>query len=401
MKIKPRFDWIAEPRLRRVLSALQDVGDAKLVGGCVRDGLLGFSPLEVDAIDIDIATDRTPDEMKAAFEKAAIRWVATGEAHGTITAIEDGLVAECTSLRADLDTDGRHAEVRFTRDWDEDWRRRDFTINALYADESGEIWDPCGGQQDLADGRVRFIGDAGQRITEDALRILRFFRFSARFAETFDKEGLEAIKSKTELLDILSRERIWSELSRTFAASRAPDAFKLAESTGTLARILPGEPRLGVFRRLHERGRPEAATSVAALWPGLSRDTLKARLKPSSQFLDTYETVEKARSAIAEGMAGYELLYRFGRYPSVEGSRLAMAEGHQVEPALARSLEQDQVPVLPVSGKDLIAKGLQPGPEIGKLIATFEKRWLDAGAPNDPQRTDALLSDVLSGKTPS
>ena len=300
--LEPRFDWLSEPRLGKVLGVLNDGGEARFVGGCVRDALLGMSPLESDAIDIDIATDRTPDEMKALFDTAGIRWIATGEAHGTLTAIEDGLVTECTTLRADVETDGRHAEVRFTRNWDEDWRRRDFTINALYADHNGTLIDPVGGQKDLAAGLVRFIGDPAERIKEDALRILRFFRFSARFAATFDAVAMEAIRAHTDLLYILSKERIWSELGRTFHARRAPDALKAADAAGVLAHLLPGAPRLDVFAHLHTGQELSAALNVAAIWPGLSADVLKRHLKPSNQFLDDYAAIEDAGRAVSRGM---------------------------------------------------------------------------------------------------
>ncbi|GGY42143.1 CCA tRNA nucleotidyltransferase [Parvularcula lutaonensis] len=392
------FSWLSEPRLRKIVGALTAGGEARFVGGCVRDSLLGETPLDNDAIDIDIATDRTPEEMKALFDAAGIRWIATGEAHGTLTAVEDGLVAECTTLRADEETDGRHAQVRFTRNWDEDWRRRDFTINALYADPDGRIWDPAGGLEDLEARRVRFIGDARDRIREDALRILRFFRFSARFAEGYDADGLAAIREQADLLDILSRERVWSELRRTFAAKGAPRALAVACEVGVLQRLLPGVPRTDVFARLHAAGHWEPALSLAALWPGLPRDVLRERLKPSNEVLGRYAAIEATRDAIIRGIQAHELLYRFGREDAVAAAALAAAEGRQVPDGLVARLQADEVPVLPISGRDVIAKGVKPGAEVSEVMKRFEKLWLEAGAPSESQRTEELLNRALGSK---
>lgn len=396
--LEPDFSWLAEPRLGRIVGALTAEGEARFVGGCVRDSLLGEEPLENDAIDIDIATDRTPDEMKALFDRAGIRWVATGEEYGTITAIEDGLVAECTTLRADEETDGRHAQVRFTRNWDEDWRRRDFTINALYADPDGKIWDPAGGMDDLKARKVRFIGDAAERIHEDALRILRFFRFSARFADAFDTEGLKAIAAHTDLLDILSRERVWAELKRTFRAPKAPESFAQAVRVGALQHVLPGDPRLDVFGRLHQAGEVSPALSLAALWPGLDRATLRQHLKPSNDVLDLYEAIEAARDAVVASMSAHELLYRFGKDAAEQAVALALAEGAGVDPELTRRVREDEPPRLPITGKHVIARGVAPGPKVSAAMKRFEKLWLKAGAPTDDQRTESLLDEALGSE---
>lgn len=398
-RLSPRFDWTAEPRLQRIMSALEDGGTARFVGGCVRDSLLGHSPFDDTSIDIDIATDRTPSEMKDALAAGGIRAVPTGEAHGTITAVVDGLVAECTSLRADIDTDGRHAAVRFTRDWDEDWRRRDFTINALYADEKGTVWDPAGGIPDLEAGRVRFIGNASTRIEEDALRILRFFRFSARFADRFDAEGISAVRNLAPLLDRLSRERVWSELSRIFPAARAGEAVAAAAETRILQRILPGDPRVDDFRRLRSAGEPSPHLALATLWPGLDRATLKRALKPSNALLDQYEEVQRAASALTSGMAAEGVLYRFGRELALEAQRLIEARSSRIDPAVAEGLRNLRVPQLPIRGRDLLARGVPPGPEVKRLLRAFEEAWLQDGAPCHQSDIERLLTDVLSGKS--
>jgi tRNA nucleotidyltransferase/poly(A) polymerase len=393
------FGWAREPRLLRITAALQAGGEARFVGGCVRDSLLGLDPLTSDAIDIDVACDRTPEEMKALFGRAGIRWIATGEDHGTLTAVEDGMVAECTTLRADEETDGRHAEVRFTRNWDEDWRRRDFTINALYLSPDGTLHDPAGGLPDLQCGRVRFIGDAGTRIEEDALRILRFFRFSARFAHAFDQEGLKAIAERKKLLAILSKERIWSELSRTYAAPRAPEAFRAAEDAGVLGELLPGPADLSLFAGVHgQDGLMTSALGTAALWPGRERALLKQAFKPPAVFLDLYEEIGAARAAAEEGQGARELLYRFGREASEGGVRLAMVLGAAAETRL-QAVRGEEIPVLPYGGKDLLALGLKPGPELGRVLKAFEAAWIEAGFPDEEAAREKLLRQVTPQPT--
>lgn len=398
--LKPRFDWLAEPRLNTILDALCAEGSAKFVGGCVRDGLLGQSPLETASIDIDIATDCTPTEMKALFGRAGIKAVATGESHGTITAVADGLVAECTTLRRDVNTDGRHAEVQFTRDWDEDWRRRDFTINALYADRRGDVWDPVGGMDDLAADRVQFIGSPAERIREDALRILRFFRFSARFAASFDEAGLAAIKQHTDLIDRLSRERIWSELSRTFFAERAGEAMKNAADAGVLQKILPGQPLTDDYARFREAGHVDVAASLAVLWPALDGKTIKARLRAPNDIAARYEAIQKARQAIAANMSAHELLYRFPAGIPYLAAQSAIASGKGVSSGMVDALEKWDAPQLPIRGQDLIDRGVKPGPEVSALLGRFERLWLDAGAPDAPRTVDSLLQTVLRGEAP-
>ncbi|MEO1658484.1 MAG: CCA tRNA nucleotidyltransferase [Pseudomonadota bacterium] len=386
--------------MQAVFSALHREGEARLVGGCVRDSLLGLAPLDHDAIDIDIATTLNPDEMGTAFSRAGIKWVGTGVAHGTLTAIVDDLVCECTSLRSDIETDGRHAEVAFTRDWDLDWRRRDFTINALYADCNGVLWDPSGGLADLDARRVRFIGDPVERIREDVLRILRFFRFSARFGDTFDNGALEAIKQTAALLDGLSKERIWSEFSRTLAAKAAPVAMRAADEVGALKRIVGSNADLDAFEKVHQPADLSPALGIAALWPGLSGDDLRQAFKPSTDFLKAHRAVEAAAESIAQGASSPRLLYTFGREASLDAIRLAEARGVAIDPALATSVDTDDIPVLPLAGRDLVAGGIPPGEQVGLILRRFEDAWLDAGAPQTDEEVKDLLTAVLSGQAP-
>src|SRR3569623_722976 len=225
--ILPPAAWRDRPGLARLIEALGP-GTARIVGGAVRETLLG-----IETSDIDLATTHSPDEVIDRLEAAHIKAVPTGIKHGTITAVASDEVYEVTTLRRDLDTDGRHATVAFTDDWQEDAARRDFTINALYADpDSGELIDYFNGIADLDTRRVRFIGDPLVRIAEDHLRILRFFRFLARFGDTPDPAGLTACTDRANDLMALSRERIANELLRLLVAPRAPEVVELMLERG-------------------------------------------------------------------------------------------------------------------------------------------------------------------------
>ena len=401
MPADAKFAWLSDERLQSVFTVLLREGEARLVGGCVRDTLLGLTPLSRDGIDIDIATTLTPDEMSGAFSRAGMRWVATGAAHGTITAIVDGLVCECTSLRSDIETDGRHASVAFTKDWNLDWQRRDFTINALYADREGNLWDPAGGLKDLEAQRVRFIGEPKERIREDALRIMRFFRFSARFGEAFDQDAMRAIGEDAALLDHLSKERIWSELSRTLSTKCAPAAMKAAEEVGVLRRIVDAPTDHAAFESVHSTTDLPVALGVAALWPGLAEDTLREAFKPPTDFLKSYRGLEATFVRVKAGASAPRLLYEFGRDIAADGVRLAKARGVSIAADLVQAVKGGDIPVLPIAGRDLIAAGLPPGEQIGEILRHFEEAWLRAGAPHDDQSVSTLLAGVLSSQASS
>ncbi len=251
----PPATWRDHAGLRRVIDAL-GAGNARIVGGAVRDTLLG-----IDTADVDLATTHQPEHVVDLLEAAKIKAVPTGIKHGTITAVAGDAVYEVTTLRRDLDTDGRHATVAFTDDWREDAARRDFTINALYADPaSGELFDYFGGIDDLEARRVRFIGDPLTRIAEDHLRILRFFRFLARFGDAPDPEGLKACTDRANDLMALSRERIANELLRLLVAPRAPEVVALMLERGIFAPVLP---EIGDALRLATLARQEEAAGVA------------------------------------------------------------------------------------------------------------------------------------------
>jgi poly(A) polymerase len=375
--------------LATVLGA--DRGEARFVGGAVRDTLLGL-----DVADIDIATSHPPAEVLARLRAAGIRAVPTGLAHGTITAVlADGPV-EVTTLRRDVTTDGRHAEVAFTDDWREDAARRDFTMNALYADPvTGQIHDHFGGQADLAAGRVRFIGSALQRIAEDHLRILRFFRFHARFGNAIDAEGLAACAARANDLMALSRERIASELLKLLVARDAVAVIVLMVDHGILTAVLPEIDRDGVARLTTLAAREASAAvagdpirRLAALVPPAAAEAVGARLKLSN-------TQRKRLIAATAGVGD-------------EGVR-ALAYRHGVEGAVDRMLlaGEDPAPIvdwtpprLPISGGALVARGLDRGPVVAAALKAVETRWIAEGFPGD-QRVAAIADEIAGAPAPA
>jgi poly(A) polymerase len=388
--ILPDAAWRHRDGLAALATALgAEAGEARFVGGAVRDTLLG-----IDVADVDIATRHPPDEVLARLREAAIRTVPTGLAHGTITAVlADGPV-EVTTLRRDVSTDGRHAEVAFTDDWRADAARRDFTMNALYADPlTGRIDDHFGGLADLAAGRVHFIGSALQRIAEDHLRILRFFRFHARFGTTIDAEGLAACTARANDLMALSRERIASELLKLLVAPRAVEVVALMVEHGILTAVLPEIDAAGATRlaTLAER---EAAAGVpadpvrrlAALVPPATVEAVGARLKLSN--------AQRKRLIAATAGPGDEgpnaLAYRHG----VEGAvdRLLLAGGDPA-PILGWT-----PPRLPISGGALVARGLGRGPEVAAALRAVESRWIAEGFPDD-QRVEAIADAVAAARS--
>ncbi|WP_288457013.1 CCA tRNA nucleotidyltransferase [uncultured Sphingomonas sp.] len=370
----PDAAWRHRPGLDRLAAALDAAGGhARYVGGAVRDTLLGL-----DVADIDIATDLRPDEVVRRLEAAGIRAIPTGIAHGTVTAVSDGTVVEVTTLRHDVATDGRHAVVAFADDWREDAARRDFTINALYADPmDGTLFDWFGGLDDLAARRVRFIGDPYRRIAEDHLRILRFFRFHARFGSTIDEDALEACTARANDLMALSRERIASELLKLLVAPGAVAAVAVMEERGILRPVLPEITAQGVAR-LDTLARREAAAGIAAdpvrrlaaLVPAAAAEGVGARLKLSN--------ADRKRLIQANGEVGDDgprpLAYRAGTQTAID--RLLLTGG---EVAAVRDW---QPPVLPMGGGALVARGLAKGPDVARTLRKIENRWIAEDFPD-------------------
>lgn len=386
MTTLPDAAWRHWDGLDTLLEALgAGEGRTRFVGGAVRDTLLGLA-----VEDVDLATALPPSDVVARIEGAGLKAVPTGLKHGTVTAvIGDKRPIEVTTLRRDVSTDGRHAEIEYTDDWKEDAARRDFTINALSADPaSGEIFDYFGGLEDLEARTVRFIGDPLKRIAEDHLRILRFFRFHARFGRGApDADGLAAAKTRANDLMTLSRERIADELFKTLALSDPAPTIALMIAEGILAPVLPEIEETVTLERVIEReakfGRdPSPIRRLAALLPAdpESARTVAARLKLSN--------ADRKRIAIAaarmpgDTAAPRALAYRAGIEGAVDRLLLCKTNDIVVGRALAM-LEEDPPPAFPLKGGDLLAMGVKAGPEVSRLLREIEEAWIAEDFPGE------------------
>lgn len=388
--------WLDAPDTRRLMAALAASGSQpRFVGGCVRNALLG---LEVS--DIDVATPDPPDVVERLLQDAGIKVVPTGLAHGTVTAIVEGRPFEVTTLRHDVETDGRRAKVAFTADWAGDAARRDFTINAIYADAQGTLHDPVAGLADLAAGRVRFIGDAHQRIAEDHLRILRFFRIHAWYGEgPLDREGLLAVEAARAGVTTLSAERVQKELLRLLEARDPVPVLRQMAAIGVLELLLPEAHDFDRLVRLVaiENNQlfvpPDALLRLAALVLSDALDVapLAARLRLSGAHRHRLANLVQARERVVSYLSARELrraLYRLGRSTFLDLVRLRWAGDAKTANdvqwrALLAMAETWQAPTLPLSGRDIMAAGVPAGPEVGRVMAEVEEWWIDADFPDD------------------
>jgi poly(A) polymerase len=408
----PVQDWMRAPATRTVITALEAAGGpgaARFVGGCVRNAVIG-RPID----DIDIATTLEPPAVMEALKAARVRFAPTGLDHGTLTAIVDGRPFEVTSLRRDVATDGRRAVVVFTTDWAEDARRRDFRLNALYLDRNGELYDPLGeGLKDARAGRVVFVGDAEQRIREDYLRILRFFRFQAWYGrEPADAAGLKACGALKAGLAQLSAERVSRELLKLLAADDPCAALGLMQASGVLQAALPGA--VGVDRALGlvgiERayfGSGDAELRLAALWPADTAAVLAEadRLRLSKAQRDRLAAAVLADSTISPDLTAAQargLIYRLGAQTFTDRLKLAWAGQAQGDPqpwlALLALARDWTAPPFPVSGKDAAAAGLRPGPAMGRALRSAEDWWI---AEDFQPGRGALVERLKSAAEPS
>jgi poly(A) polymerase len=380
MKPGARLDppaWMDDGPSHRLFAALEAAGiTARFVGGCVRNALLGRA---ID--DIDLAVDKAPETVLAALGAAGIKAIPTGVKHGTVTALAEGRTFELTTLRRDVETDGRRAVVAFTDDWLEDASRRDFTFNALYADADGTLYDPFDGRADLAAGRVRFIGDADRRIAEDRLRVLRFFRFHAWYGRPpLDAAGFEACRRNAGTLGALSGERVARELLRLLEAPAPADALEAMVEAGTLDRWLPEYAGAARLRTLIAReSAPDRLRRLAAILPvGTDATAIGKRLRLSTQ--DSLRLgVMLAREPVLDLSGGLRAwragIYRLGNKLYVDRLLLAVDTPGDWRGALALAGSWTP-PELPVNGGDLLRMGLAPGPRIGALISAVEDWWV-------------------------
>ncbi len=392
--------WLAWPETQTVFAALARQGVVtRAVGGAVRDTLMG-EPVG----DVDLATTATPQDVIDLAAEAGLKTVPTGLEHGTVTLIAGKRSFEVTTLRCDVETHGRHATVAFTLDWLEDAKRRDFTINALYANSDGTLYDPLDGLADLHARRVRFIGDAAERIREDYLRILRFFRFNAVFgALPYCQKGLRACVRERAGLDQLSGERVRSELLLVLAAHGAVEACEAMHENSLLLRVLGGVALPLRLRRLVEveadlAARADAIRRLFALSVLVGEDVkrLSAKLR-----LSNAETKRLKALLSIQGLAcpsneqqAKAMIYRLGAAGARDACLLAMSQSHdRAERRIWRSANELtgrwQAPVFPVSGNDLAEIGVAKGPRVGELLAALEREWL---ARDFADGRDALLA---------
>jgi poly(A) polymerase len=381
----PPAEWTKREDLAALMAALGE-GQARYVGGAVRDTLLG-----IDVKDIDVATPLLPESVMERLAAADIRTVPTGIDHGTVTAVLPHGPVEITTLRHDVATDGRRATVAYATEWREDAARRDFTINALYADPvTGEIFDYFGGLADLADRRVRFIGDARERIREDHLRILRYFRFQARFgSQPVDQASESACAELAATLKGLSRERIGMEfLNLLGLADPTPTIARMAE-LGVLAEILPRADVEGLAQLVAEEQRqgalPDAIRHLAGLLPPDPQfaEQVAARFRLSGaqkkRLVAAVDRVSGPKDARA-------LAYHLGRETAVDWLLL---EGCDIAP-----LRGWEIPTFPLKGGAIVARGVHAGPEVARTLLMIEAHWVAEGFP-DAARVQALLDEEL------
>jgi poly(A) polymerase len=361
--------WMNEPPVQAVLAALAEGGiAARFVGGCVRHMMLD-QPVD----DIDIAVDKPPETVMKALEAADIKVVPTGLKHGTVTAIVKGRPFELTTLRRDVETDGRRAVVAFTDDWLQDAQRRDFTFNAMYLEPDGTIWDPFDGRADLLAGRVRFIGDPDARIAEDRLRVLRFFRFYAWYGRPpLDGPSFAACRRNAATLGSLSAERVAKELLRLLAAPAPADALEAMAEAGALDHWLPEYAGAARLRALIAReDRPDRLRRLAAI---VSSPDAAKRLKLSTQDSLRLQLMLEPSSAVSGDQSFRAQCYRLGTTLFVDRVLLDAPPGWPEALALARGWTPPQ---LPVSGADALALGLKPGPQVGDLLEAVERWWIE------------------------
>lgn len=387
--------------VEQVLAALAVPGEkTRLIGGCVRDALLGTS-----STDIDLATTLEPGATLSLAAKAGLRAIPTGFEHGTVTILAKGTAFEVTTLREDIETDGRHAVVRFGRDFGRDAERRDFTINALSLDPGGRLHDTTGGVADLEGGRVCFIGDAATRIREDALRILRFFRFHARYGcAAPDDAGLAACADAREALDDLSRERVRAELMKLLVAPGALAALRTMDDARILERLIGGPADLGRLARIVEAfPESDAVARLASLAVRTDVDAMRLQeslrlSKAEGGALTAYADASAAltqRHAIDAG-AMRALVAVYDASPVAEA--LAAMDAHErpqitsdgltILDAMRRGMLNR--PVFPLTGAELVARGVAPGPAVGRGLNAARTLWLESGCPVDTQELDAL-----------
>jgi poly(A) polymerase len=398
----PTAPWMADPATREVIAALERAGGggvARFVGGCVRDTLLGRAG---EGLDIDIATTLAPPAVIAAAKAAGLKPVPTGVAHGTVTVVARGRPFEVTTLRRDVETDGRRAVVAFTTDWGEDAARRDFRLNALYAESDGRLHDPTGaGVADALAGRVVFVGEPARRIGEDYLRILRFFRFWAWYGQGApDAAGLAACAALAQGLDGLSAERVTQETLKLLAAADPRPAVRAMADAGVLARIVPDADLQALDRVVAVQAAlgeaADAGLRLAALCAGQAGRLKRLRLPNALRDRIAAARPDDETVAHATPPRMRRRLYALG--PQAVEDRLRLAATPADAPALAPLLAMARAwtpPRFPVSGEAIKAAGAAEGPEVGRVRRAVEAWWIDNDFPDDPAAARAAMEAAI------
>jgi poly(A) polymerase len=408
VKLDPEAQsWMTAPETRSVIAALTPE-KARFVGGSVRNALMGLPVL-----DIDIATPLLPREVMERLEAAGINAIPTGIDHGTITAVIDRKPFEITTLRRDVETDGRHAIVAFSEDWTEDAKRRDFTMNALYASADGTVFDYTGGLEDLKAGRVRFVGDATTRIREDYLRILRLFRFHAWYGkDAIDAEALRAAAAQKSGLASLSGERIQKEMLRLLEADNPVPSLRAMAAAGILSEILPGTLALRRLERLvaidaDNFFSPDPVLRLGALIPDAeAAASVAERLRLSNAHSGRLADIAGAREKIVSYLSIKELrklLYQLGVARFRDRMFLRWAEDAKQSNAvqwraLLAMADAWQRPKFPLTGQNVKAAGVPEGPLVGRILAEVEEWWIESDFTDDEFSLAERLKAVVQAR---
>jgi hypothetical protein len=357
-------------RLAHLLTEGSNVTTTRIAGGAVRDMLLGVEPK-----DWDMASTLLPEAVMDKAERAGYTVIPTGLQHGTVTVVVDGMPLEVTTLRADVETDGRHADVEFITDWKEDAHRRDLTMNALFMDVDGIIFDYVGGVEDLKDGVVRFVGDAGERIQEDYLRILRYFRFVARVGSNcYDAEALSAIRRLSPNLNKISGERVWMEMSKILSGDL--EVLDHMYSTGVLSAI-------GIDN-------PDMASAVAVNTMGGKPETVLAGLvgvkSVANSVADAWKLSRAERSVLS--FVSYNGKLMTNTFSLRDWKVMVVTTGDKdlvlqamcltLNPNLVQDIKDWTVPTYPLTGADILAMGVESGPEVGRRLGLCKVKWMDS-----------------------
>jgi poly(A) polymerase len=395
-----RQGWLKDPALQKVLTVLNETGTTRIAGGAVRNALLGLP-----VVDVDLATTLTPQDVTQAAQAAGLGVHPTGIEHGTVTVVAQGKPFEVTTLRVDVETYGRRARVNFTDDWKADAQRRDFTVNALYCDAGGAVHDPLCGYDDLKRRIIKFVGKPEERIKEDYLRILRFFRFNAQYGKGApDAAGLkQSIRFRKKLVT-LSGERIRQELWKLLAAPGASRMLKVMNQHGITPLLLGRVGDLKAFERMAATDQalkfaPDPLLRLELLTG--KPETYRQKLKLTNAEMARLKSFKHAAapSPVLRANERKVVLYQLGRQAYVDSVRLAWARSRAPTDdkrwkGLLVFEQKTHLPPFPVSGNDLKARGIEAGPKMGAILKALEDWWMAAGFPEDKAEVLKRLESI-------